>query len=267
MIIESYEDVIILSGALRSNFWDAIHTAISLTLKRHPSGVIIDCSGLSEATSAGAETFRDAMDFIQKHDARIIVAAVPPAVMEVLKSVPEVRSQLAVANSVEAARRSLDLLHENDDSPVRKKKRHAPDNARQLIVCLYTGTSVEEDDAAMNIAGKIADSQPTEVHLVCVLLVPRHLPLTSPLEASEMAASKAVQRAEQFFAVRDVTYVSQVERARDVASALAEVLTAVDAPEVVLPLMRDPLKKDENLKLVESVLARVNRNVIFVRGG
>lgn len=267
MIVESYEDIIVLSGALRSNFWEAIHTAISLTLKRHPSGVIIDCSGLTEANSTGAETFRDAMDFIQKHDARIIVAAVPDAIMDVLKSVPEVRSQLAVAKSVEAARRSLDLLHEEEDYGHKKKKRTPIEGARKLVVCLYTGTSVVEDDAAMNIAGKIADSQPTEVHLVCVLLVPRHLPLTSPLEESEMAASKAVQRAEQFFDARDVTYISEVERARDVASALADVLAEFDAPEVVLPLIRDPLKKEENLKLVESVLGRVSRNVIFVRGG
>lgn len=267
MIIESYEDTIILSGAIRSNFWEAIHTAISLTLKRHPSGVIIDCSGLTEANAAGAETFRDAMDFIQKHDARIIVAAVPDPIMEVLKSVPEVRSQLAVAKSVEAARRSLDLLHHEEEQVGRKKKRPAIEHAHKLLVCLYTGTSVEEDDAAMDIAGKIADSQPTEIHLVCVLLVPRHLPLTAPMENSEEASLKAVQRAEQFFDARDVTYVSQVERARDVASALDDLLSQFEAEEVVLPLMRDPLKKDENLKLVESVLGRVTRPVVFVRAG
>lgn len=267
MIIESYEDTIILSGAIRSNFWEAIHTAISLTLKRHPSGVIIDCSGLTEANAEGAETFRDAMDFIQKHDARIIVAAVPDPIMEVLKSVPEVRSQLAVAKSVEAARRSLDLLHHEEEQVGRKKKRPAIEHAHKLLVCLYTGTSVEEDDAAMDIAGKIADSQPTEIHLVCVLLVPRHLPLTAPMENSEEASLKAVQRAEQFFDARDVTYVSQVERARDVASALDDLLSQFEAEEVVLPLMRDPLKKDENLKLVESVLGRVTRPVVFVRAG
>src|SRR5436853_3309421 len=112
VIVESYEDVIVLSGALRSNFWETLHTAISLTLKRHPSGVIIDCSGLVEATPEGAETFRDAMEFIHQHDARVIVAAVPPNILQVLRTVPDVRSQLAVADSVEAARHSLDLITE-----------------------------------------------------------------------------------------------------------------------------------------------------------
>src|SRR5688500_219102 len=115
MIVESYEDVIVVSGALRSNFWETIHTAISLMLKRHPTGVIIDCSGISEVTPEGADTFRDIMAFIHEHDARIIVAGVPVQVMEVLKSVPEVRSQLAVAKSVEEARRSLDLLVEEEE--------------------------------------------------------------------------------------------------------------------------------------------------------
>ena len=83
MIVESYEDVIVLSGALRSNFWETIHTAISLMLKRHPTGVVIDCSGITEVTQAGADTFRDVMAYIEEHDARIIVAAVSPAVIRI----------------------------------------------------------------------------------------------------------------------------------------------------------------------------------------
>ncbi len=265
MIIESYEDVIILSGALRSNFWETIHTAISLTLKRHPSGVIIDCSGLTEATAAGAETFRDAMEFIANHhDSRIIVAAVPPAVMEVLRNVPEVRSQLAVAASVEEARHSIDLLHLDEDQPKQKQKKVG--NATKLIVCLYTGTSVKEDNSAMSVASRIADSGPTEVHLICLLLVPRHLPLQSPLHQQEESASDAVDRAVKFFQARNVSHVAHVERARDVASGLQQVLDEVDAPLIVLPLIHDSLKKDDNLKLVESVIGKIERTVVFVRG-
>src|SRR5947207_872967 len=111
MIVESYEDVVILSGPLRSNFWETIHTAIALTLKRHPTGVIIDCSGITELTPEGAETFQDAIQFVKEHErARIVVAAVSPQAMEVLRHVPEVRSQLPVVATVEEARRSLDLL-------------------------------------------------------------------------------------------------------------------------------------------------------------
>lgn len=265
MIVESYEDVIILSGALRSNFWDTIHTAISLTLKRHPTGVIIDCSGITEATPEGADTFRDAMDFINGHDARIIVAAVPANIMDVLKTVPEVRSQLAVAASVEEARHSIDLLAQ-DEEHVKHKKRHVVGNATKLIVCLYTGTSVKEDNAAMSIASRIADSGPTEVHLICLLLVPRNLPLQSPLHHQEESARDAVRRAEEFFALREVVHVSQVERARDVASGLAEALEEIDAQLVVLPLMSDPIKVQDNLRIVESVTGKIGREIVFVRG-
>lgn len=265
MIVESYEDVIILSGALRSNFWDTIHTAISLTLKRHPTGVIIDCSGLTEATPEGAQTFRDAMEFITNfEDARVIVAAVPPKVMEVLKTVPEVRSQLAVAASVEDARRSLDLLAHDEDHAKPKPRR--VENATKLLVCLYTGTSVKEDNAAMSVASKMADSGPTEVHLVCLLLVPRHLPLQSPLQQQEESAADAVDRAEKFFQARDVVHHAKVERARDVASGLQEVLSEIDAPTIVLPLIHDPLKKEENLSLVSSVMAKIEQELVFVRG-
>ena len=127
MIVESYEDVIVLSGELRSNFWETIHTAIALTLKRHPTGVIIDCSGITLMTPEGGETFHDAIDFVAEHDrARIVVAGVSKSVLEVLRSVPEVRSQLPVAESVEDARRSLDLLVEDEPDVPKKKRRKVP---------------------------------------------------------------------------------------------------------------------------------------------
>lgn len=264
MIIESYEDVIILSGALRSNFWDTIHTAISLTLKRHPSGVIIDCSGLTEATPQGVETFQDAMSFIGSHDARIIVAAVPPNVMEILKTVPDVRSQLPIASSVEEARHSLDLLIQ--EASVKPRKRAVVENATKLLVCLYTGTSIREDNAAMSVASRIAEAAPTEVHLVCLLLVPRNLPLQSPMHEQEDSAAAAVERAKKFFQARDVVHHARVERTRDVASGLVEALAETDAPEIVLPLIHDPLRKEENLRMIESVLTKIDRLVIFVRG-
>ncbi len=72
--------------------------------------MIIDCTGLTEANEEGAQTFRDVMEFIRNQEARVIVACVPDKILEVLRSVPEVRSQLALAQTCEEARRSLDLL-------------------------------------------------------------------------------------------------------------------------------------------------------------
>lgn len=266
MIVESYQDVIILSGSLESNHWETIHTAISLTLRRHPSGVIIDCSAMTHMSPAGAETFHDAMDFIRDHDARIILAAVPDQIMEVLKTVPEVKSQLPVVPTVEAARRSLDLGHEVDEDHGKKKKKIvAPENAKKVIVCLYTGTTVEEDDAAMNIASLIADSFPSEIHLLCALVVPRHLPLQSALEESEKSAAHAMERAKLFFDQRDIAHLDRIERARDVASAIAEMLDDVKSEMVILPLSSDPMKAENNQAIVRSVTGKIRSKVIFVR--
>ena len=264
MIVEAYADVIVLSGALRSNFWDTIHTAISLTLKRHPTGVIVDCSGITECSPEGADTFVDAMGFIKDHDARIIVAAVPSAIIDVLKSVPNVRSQLAFATSVEAARRSLDLLVEDTEGK-KKKAPIAEINALRIVVCLYDGTSVAEDNAAMELASRIADSVPSDIHLVCALLVPRELPLQAPLEASEASASNAVERAKTFFTGHNLPHHSRVERVRDVASMLATIIAELDAQQIILPLIGDPIHQDDNLKLVKAVLSKIDRQVSFVR--
>lgn len=267
MIVESYQDIIILSGSLESNHWETIHTAISLTLRRHPSGVIIDCSGMTHMSAAGAETFHDAMDFIRHHDARIILAAVPEQIMEVLKTVPEVRSQLPVVPTVEAARRSLDLGHEvEDDLGKKKKKLVAPENARDVVVCLYIGTSIEEDDAAMRVASNIADSFPSEIHLVCALVVPRHLPLQAALEESERSAAHAMDRAKRFFDDRQIAHLDRIERARDVAGAILEVLTDIDPELIILPLSRNEMKSEDNLSIVRSVTAKILKPVVFVRG-
>ncbi|MCO5297428.1 MAG: hypothetical protein M9921_11275 [Fimbriimonadaceae bacterium] len=259
MIVESYEDVIVLSGALRSNFWDTIHTAISLTLKRHPTGVIIDCSGLTEATPEGAETFHDAMDFIKEHDARIIVAAVPAPILEVLKTVPEVRSQLPIAASVEEARRSLDLLVEEP----KKKKQAPPSTDEQVLVCLFGD---DNDRAALHLGSKIADTLLARIVLVYVVLMPRDLPLQAPMPEDEELAAKAIDHGKAYLAERNINATARLERGRDLASAVQEVANEINTSHVVVPLSPDPVKMEANQKLVRSVLEKVADIVVFVRG-
>lgn len=268
MIVESYEDVIILSGDLSLNHWETIHTAISLTLRRHPSGVIIDCTGLNTVTPEGAETFRDAMDFITHHDARILMAAVPKSVMEVLRQIPDLRSQLPVAASVEEARNSLDILAHKADHK-RQKKIVVSEKARKIIVCLYVGTSVEEDNAAMRVASQIADSNPGEsvIHLLCTLVVSRELPLQAPMPEAEKSVENAMERCIQFFEDRGIVHVNRIERGRDVASVVAHVAGEIGASMVVVPLQTAERKLDENLKLVNSILPKSTIEVVFVRPG
>lgn len=261
MIVESYEDVIVLSGALRSNFWETIHTAISLTLKRHSTGVIIDFSGITECTLEGALTFVDAMQFIESHDARIIVAAVPPAVMEVLKTVPEVRSQLPIAASVEEARRSLDLLTSGEDD--KKKKRSGTPDLKKILVCLQGN---ESDQHVVRLARKLATATPSEVRVVFPLLVPREMPLQAPMPELETSAARALQEAQALLEEASIQNSIRLERARDVPSALEEALEEVTPTQILLGLPVDPGGVDASLKLAKLVMARVKAPVAFVRG-
>lgn len=260
MIVESYDDVIVLSGVLRSNFWDTIHTAISLTLRRHPAGVIIDFSGITECTREGADTFVDVMNFIESHDARIIVAAVPPQVMEVLKSVPEVRSQLPIALSVEEARRSLDLLSQGEDD--KKKKKHQPD-LKKVLVCLQGNDS---DDQVLKVARKMATATPSEVKVVFPLIVPRDLPLQAPLPENENLAAKALGNAQQYLEASGIQTTIQLERARDIASALADALEEMDPTQVIVGLSAVPSEIDAELKLAKLIMGRVMTPLTLVRG-
>jgi anti-anti-sigma regulatory factor len=261
VIVESYEDVIVLSGALRSNFWETIHTAISLMLRRHPTGVIIDCSGITEVTPQGADTFVDIMRFIEEHDARIIVAAVPPHAMDVLRSVPEVRSQLAVARSVEEARKSLDLLVEPEK---RRKQEVIARSSHKLLVVLLGGKT---DQDALELGSEIADTLEAEIHIVFVVTVPRDLPIQAPMPQQEAMAAESIENAKAYLTSRKVARTARLERARDVAQAINDVLAEVPATQVVVPLSPEENDVDDMAKLVKNVLTRVPATVIFVRGG
>lgn len=261
MIVESYEDVIVLSGSLRSNFWETIHTAISLTLKRHPTGVVIDCSGLTDATPAGAETFRDAMQFISRYDARVIVAAVPDGVLDVLRTVPEVRSQLAVAASVEAARRSLDLISEAPVVP--KKKSASSEAALKIVVCL---SGDDSDAVAIQLASQVADSVAAEIHPLFVVLVPRDLPLQTPLAQLEEKAAEALEQSKRLLLAKNLSHTPHLERGRDLPSTVHEVARELQADMIVVPLKGSEDASDDNARIVRSMLAKLVGKVVFVRG-
>jgi len=122
MIVEARNDTVNLLGALTKNHWQTIKAAANLLLKRNPSGIIINCAGITECTEEGAETFADAQSYIQRHGARIVLCDIPDHVMEVLRRVPGVRSQLPVACTMAQARASLGLpsTYETLEAPSEK---------------------------------------------------------------------------------------------------------------------------------------------------
>lgn len=266
MIVESYEDVVILSGALRSNFWDTIHTAISLTLKRHPTGVVVDCSGITDMNTDGADTFHDAIQFVKEHErARIVLAAVPPKVMEVLRQVPEVRSQLPVVPTVEDARKSLDLLVEDEDEHGKKKKQKQPNKTiDRTILAVISGD--ESDDHMFSVTEELVDTLPAKVVLLCPIQIPRDLPLSAPMPKEEEYAANALELGKKRMNERGTPCEIMLERTRDIPTIIHEIALQVDAAHVIVGLASDMKGDDAYLKILKSVVERVKAPLVIVRG-
>ncbi len=259
MIVESYEDVVLLSGALVNNQWSTLHTALSLQLQRHPEGVVIDCSGLSEMNEAGADTFYHVMQFLAHHDARVIVAALPKPLLEIVKNVPDVRSQLPMAPTLEEARNSLYLLTDGESAKEdHKASKHKYE--KHLLVCL-SGTRC--DQYLLETAVQLAEGLSTQVHLLYPITVPREMPINAPLPAIEAEAKNSLEKAEGIMIQKRVAHSMRVARGRDSAAAVLSAIEEVPADYVLFGLPQED--EGDPGKLVSAAMSKLSQELIFVR--
>ncbi|MCH8273651.1 MAG: STAS domain-containing protein [Armatimonadetes bacterium] len=257
MIVESAEDTIKLSGDLTSNQWEAIRTVAAILLKKHPRGVVVDCEGIRFCTPDGAQTFFDMMTHIESRKARIIVANVPEHCKEVLQHVPEVRSGLAIADSVEEARHSLELL---DELTVVNSR--PPHTTGKLVLSLTGGPA---DPYATSLAAAIAERRQLAVVAVYPLVVPRALPKSTPMRDEEDAAADALQKAKNALDGRGLLVEPTLERTRSVPSALQKVTQDAAGRAVVVALPAEDPAKGEPLKTVKGLLTSITAELILVR--
>jgi anti-anti-sigma regulatory factor/nucleotide-binding universal stress UspA family protein len=257
MIVTSSEDVVRLSGALVKNQWLTIKAAANLLLQSHPQGIIIDCAELTNVSEDGAKTFLEAIKDIQAAGARIVVCNLPVDVLRVVRSVPGVRSQLPIANSVEEARASLRLGGEAPKTDAEHKS--APGG---IVIPLLPGLDI---DYALTIACRLARDLKAPVHIVYLLEVARHLPLSSPLGEAEAAAQIALAQAAQL--ARKVSLVpnAHLERVRDVEEGLLQLLKTYQAGYVVMGAFAEPVDADRFYELVNALLRRAPCNVLIGR--
>jgi len=167
MIIEAREDVVRLEGALDKNLWPTIQAAANLLLRHHMEGIIVDGSELTECSAEGAKTFRDAMDYIERYRARIVVCNLPECVEDVVRAVPGVRSRLPIAETLEEARASLRLA---GPMPSRAVAGRPP---LEILVPLLSGDSAAATTLACRLASAEGDGRKARLHLAYVLEVPR----------------------------------------------------------------------------------------------
>lgn len=257
MIVESIHDIIKVSGDLTENQWEVIRTAAALLLKRHPQGVVVDCSDLQEVTPAGAETFYDMMRHIESQKARIIVTNVPPHVREVLSHVPEVRSRLAIASSIEEARKSLELLD------LIENKKSAPSQATGILILSLSGGPA--DSYAISVAGAIAEMRQLKIVVVYPIVVPQSLPSDTPMPEVESQASKSLQQASSWLHNKGIEVELHVERTRSLSSAVGKCAQETDERCAVIALPASDDMAEEPARTAEEILSKLDTEVILVR--
>lgn len=221
MIIETRGDVIKLRGALVENQWPAIKSAVSLLLSAHPSGVIIDAGGLTEVSEAGAHTFMDASNFIQAHNARVVVAGMPEGILTEIRKIPGIRSQLVVASTVEEARASLESGGTAGIIPRKKVK--------PVVVVPLIGAWPR----AIDIAATEAHNRRAELHLLYVLQIPRNLPVGVPVPEMEQEARHTLDEAERAARRRGITVRKLTIRSRDITEGVAK-FASDNKPELLV---------------------------------
>lgn len=226
MIIEARGDVVQLEGALDKNLWPTIEAAANLLLRLHKQGIIVDGSGLTACSPEGAKTFRDAQEYIERHKARIVVAALPESVMDVVRATPGIRSRLPIAASVDEARASLQLHRPGSPESTDKV-------TGGILVPLLRADS---PDAAAALACRLAKAAApkSRLHLLYVLEVPRNLPLNAPLPDEEAAAARVLDAAEAVARREGVGAVRHVARTREAGEEIVHQAANLGVARIVL---------------------------------
>lgn len=261
MIIETKEDVVRLSGSLMKNQWLTIKAAANLLLQNHPQGIIIDCAHLETVSEDGAKTFLEAMRDIEAARARIVVANLPENVLGVCMKVPGVRSQLPIADSVEAARASL-RMHNRPSIPTPSD---APRRGQVILVPLVGDLDLTY---GAHLAGRLAQGTQNEVRLIYFLEVERTLPLNAPLLEKEQDAQDSLKRAMQYARRLNVPMQEYVERVREPQDAIVTAIKTYNVDLVVLGATSEPVGEDGHEvfhQLVDSLLHRAPCEVVIGR--
>lgn len=255
MIVYTRGDVVRLSGSLMKNQWLTIKAAANLLLQDHPQGIIIDCAELGHVSEDGAMTFLDAMKDITAAGSRIVVANLPEAVMNELKSIPGIRSQLPIASSIEEARASLDLLSNENTASLARIGKENP-----IIIPIIKGFDTE---FSLSIAGRIAKDTKQKVVLIYLMEVARNLPLGTPLPEQEKAANDALNDAGKLASLANLSVIRYVERVRHMEEGLLNVLHHYDASYILLSLNSTIVTDDPLLTLVNLLMLRAPCNLII----
>lgn len=242
--------MIALKGSMIENQWPALKSAVSLLLKKHPSGVIVDGGNLTEINEAGSHTFTDASEYIQAQRARVVVAGLSAHIQDQMSRIPGARSQLPLAASVEEARASLAV---GDMGAL-------PESARRpvILVPLLGAWHEAIGYARMHAARK------AEIHLLYVIEVPRSLPLGEPLPEQEQEALRVLSEAERGLSRSGITVRRMITRARAGLEGAARFAADTNPRLLVAAYAKEELQRETDGQDIIAALAGEARGDVVI---
>jgi len=272
MIIEARDDRVTLSGSLQKNLWPSIQAVAHLLLRQHPDGILIDASQISDCTVAGAKTFLDAIEYIDRYRARIVLCAVPDDVMTVLMSVPGVRSQVPIAETCEAARASLEMASRLRSRVSRLRNEDTTTKPNTILVPIIPG--IESVREAIGLADALGRPQGTPIrgaksenaliHIVYIIVVPRTLPINAPMHDEEDEARVLIAETESIAKGTSLQIKAEMARTRDASDEIAALAKRLEAVKIVLVLPKEALAVGSS-DLIRTVLQKAPCEVILRR--
>jgi anti-anti-sigma regulatory factor/nucleotide-binding universal stress UspA family protein len=266
MIIETKGDVVRLSGSLSRNQWMTIKAAVNLLLTNHPEGIIVDCSHLENISEDGAKTFLEAMRDIEGAKSRIVVVSLPKHILSVCKTVPGVRSQLPIADSIEEARASLRMA--NRAALQEKRPPGNADPTKRSTMLLVPLIANMDLTYGATLAGRVARTGRADIRLVYFLEVPRTLPLNAPQLEEEQAALQMLSQAMQAAKQAGATATEHVERVREAAEGILAMAKNYGVDSIVFGATSEPSAGEEHERfhhLVDTLIHRGSCEVIIGR--
>lgn len=250
MIVEAREDTVRLYGNLQENQWLTIKAVTNLLLRDHPNGIVIDCSHLDAVNPQGAETFMDAIHYIEAADARIVMASLPDPVLETLREVPGLRSRLPVAATVDEARRSLQVGGRTDVSD-------AVAGTGILVPLLHPATA----EHAVSTACRLGREGRADIHIAYLLPVPRTMALNSPMPEEEAQAERLLTACEAVVKRYGLPHYRHILRVRDRSEGVLQLVESLEIQMLVLSQAPDPEEALDDA--TEAILRRAPCEVIL----
>ena len=183
MIIDARNDTITLSGTIDKNIWAAIQAAAAILLKENNFGIIINCENIKSISEDGMNTFADAFEYITRKNARIIFASPSKEIIELATAVEGVRSKMPVADSVENARKSLNIGYNDIKSG---------NPEEQILIPL-----IKDWKKSLDFSVNFFNSKECNIHIIAIIVIPLSVSYSSPLPKEEQEALFNLSEAEK----------------------------------------------------------------------